>query len=113
MLVPDLVKEVEKGATFGVFYFTSFQDVASTVMYLQQKLHTPWIDLRVNDIHDLIAYLPNFSLQFRHQTNNLLVMALYQMCSFSTIPAIRDECRVREEGMVLCTRGALSGMSAG
>ena len=26
---------------------------------------------------------------------------------------IRDECRVREEGMVLCTRGALSGMSAG
>ena len=23
---------------------------------------------------------------------------------------IRDECRVREEGMVLCTRGALSGM---
>ena len=31
----------------------------------------------------------------------------------STIPAIRDECRVGEEGMVLCTRGALSGMSAG
>ena len=26
---------------------------------------------------------------------------------------IRDECRVREEGMVLCTRGVLSGMSAG
>ena len=26
---------------------------------------------------------------------------------------IRDECRVREEGMVLCTRGALSRMSAG
>ena len=26
---------------------------------------------------------------------------------------IIDECRVREEGMVLCTRGALSGMSAG
>ena len=26
---------------------------------------------------------------------------------------IRDECREREEGMVLCTRGALSGMSAG
>ena len=26
---------------------------------------------------------------------------------------IRDECRVREEGMVLCTRGALSSMSAG
>ena len=26
---------------------------------------------------------------------------------------IRDECRVREEGMVLCTRGALSEMSAG
>ena len=26
---------------------------------------------------------------------------------------IRDECRVREEGMVLCTTGALSGMSAG
>ena len=58
MLVPDLVKEVEEGATFGVFYFASFQDVASTVMYLQQKLHIPWIDLRVNDIHDLIAYLP-------------------------------------------------------
>ena len=35
MLVPDLVKEVDKGATFGAFYFASFQDVASMAMYLQ------------------------------------------------------------------------------
>ena len=26
---------------------------------------------------------------------------------------IRDECRETKEGMVLCTRGVLSGMSAG
>ena len=31
MLVPDLVKEVDEGATFGAFYFA----VASMVMYLQ------------------------------------------------------------------------------
>ena len=48
MLVPDLVKEVQLLVC----------SIASTVMYLQQKLHIPWIDLRVNDIHDLIAYLP-------------------------------------------------------